>query len=280
MSYTISRFGSVELPCAAAEEPVGTAGSRSGLVTIPGGYYDAYGSERAPREREIINRKAILHRATPALLQTAYNELRAMRGVRAKLYISQPDGSSYWTIARLLKITSQSGPDNIRHLEINMAFELLWPMWYGERTGDGWVLDSGEVLDDGLTLDESGGLFALNTSPKSVTVTNGGNATVKNAIITVTAAGTDITALTIAKSGETQLVYSGTIAAGESLVIDVGAWSVENDGADDYANFALGASHVIEEWLHLTPGSNTITVTKTGGSTASTIGIEFYDGWE
>lgn len=279
MSYTIDRFGSIALPCAAAEEPVGTAPSRSGLVTLPGGYYDAYGSERAPREREIISRKAILHRSTPALLQAAYNELRAMRGVRSNLYMTQPDGSVYWTTARLLKIVSPSGPDNIRHLELTMTFELIEPVWHGERTGSGWVLDAGEVLDAGLTLDESDGVTVLNTSPKNVTVINGGNATVKNAVITVTAVGTDITSLIIAKSGETQLVYSGTIAVGESLVIDCGAWSVENDGADDYANFDLGASHAIEEWLHLDPGSNTITVTRTGGAN-STIGFTFYDLWE
>lgn len=276
----LERFGTVTLPVYNPDGDIGPSPSRSGTVNIPGGAYDAYGNDQAPRETTTITRRCTLIEDTPAALQTALDELRSLRGKRDRLYARMQDDTVRWHWARLLRVVVPKKPGNVVNQEIELIFELPPIWWYGERTGDGWVLDAGEYFDAGLTLDESGGLFTLNTSPKNVTINNGGNATVTNAVITVTAAGTDITALTIAKSGETQLVYSGTIAVGQALVIDCGAWSVENNGSDDYANFALGASHAIEEWLHLSPGNNTITVTKTGGSAASTIGIEFYDGWE
>jgi hypothetical protein len=56
-------------------------------------------------------------------------------------------------------------------------------------------------------------------------------------------------------------------------------FSILNDDADAYADFALTANHHILEWLRLEPGTNTVVVTLTGGGTASTIRFEYADAW-
>lgn len=278
MSYNLNKFGQTDLPKVNAEPDVGTGPAKSDLVNIPGGWFDPQGTAQADAQTHIIPLACALIGATKTALDDAYDTVRALKGVRDKLWRLRADGDIQWIWARMIEIQAVRDYRVPHRLPMTISFQRLSPLWNGLRSDDGWLLDAGDRLDEGLYLD--GTPTVLNTSPKNITVTNSGNATVKNAVITVTAVGTDITALTIAKSGETQLVYSGTIAAGESLVIDCGAWSVENDGTDDYANFALGASHAIEEWLHLEPGNNTITVTKTGGGTTSTIGFTYYDGWQ
>jgi len=118
----------------------------------------------------------------------------------------------------------------------------------------------------------------LAASPQAMTITNDGDATCVNAIITVTAGSAAITALTLA-TDDAELSYSGTIAIGKELVIDCGALSVKNDGAAAYAGFTWTGNHTSRWWLPLYSGDNTLTVTWTGGSTDSEIKVEFYDAW-
>lgn len=73
------------------------------------------------------------------------------------------------------------------------------------------------------------------------------------------------------------LVYIGSIAAGESLVIDCGEQSAKNDGVGDSAHFSRGADHKYDGWMQLEPGDNTVEVTRTGGGATSSISFSFYD---
>jgi hypothetical protein len=113
----------------------------------------------------------------------------------------------------------------------------------------------------------------IDSSPKTATVTTNGSTNTR-CIITATAGSADITALTIENFTTDQIfTYSGTITSGNSLIIDTDLLTVENNGADDVANVSN------EIGLLLVPGDNEFEYTITGGSTDSTVKIDWYDRW-
>jgi hypothetical protein len=160
----------------------------------------------------------------------------------------------------------------------DVGFAIL-TQWYGAHHGAGWDWgDVGIAWGDGHAFDESD-FYVLNSTPKAVIVTNGGNALATRVILSITAGSAPITALAIA-SGLHSVTYTGTIAAGKTLVLDCGAWSILNDGVDAYALFARSSAHASPYWFALTPGANTVTVARVGGATDSTLTLDFSDAWE
>lgn len=280
--YILQRFGATALPGYDASSDIGVA--PVDLRTFPlatGGVYDPLGSNQAAsRGMTIIDRSSFVGQ-TAAELEADVLSMRALVGVRDKLIRMRDSGAFEWIYARLLKCNAIRRPANVFSLDVELEFAMHSAVWNGERHGDGWLLDSGEYLDTSLVVDEeTGDKYRLYAGTTNLTITNGGNAPVKNAILTITAANVAITGLTITKSGETHLVYAGMIAAGNSLVIDCGEWSVKNNAVDDYANFSFGANHAIDGMLTLDPGANVLQIIKTGGNINDTLTIEFYDGWQ
>jgi hypothetical protein len=119
---------------------------------------------------------------------------------------------------------------------------------------------------------------ALNTSPLSVTHANGGNRTVTNASLTVTAVNTQIAGLAFA-CGDCDWAFTGTIAAGTSLIVDGATKSITNNGVDAYAQFTFNGGHVTPNWIELAPGDNTATYTAGSAAWAHTLVLAYYDGW-
>lgn len=272
--YTLTYFGQIALPEQMPVEDIGTGSVE--LASYPlssGGAFDGLGSEVATIRGTTITKKA---KISGANAQVEYVALRGMLGKKEKLYRQWSDGNIEWVTARLKKIESDRTVKHRQHIDVTLEFEVYSAYWHGELIGQ-WYLDDGNYLDTGLNFDSGDAIFTLDASPKSVIVNQPGNAIVKDSILTLTAADSNITAFTIQGNGS-HLVFSGTILAGKSLVIDCGEYTVENDGIDAIANFSLGANHAINEWMHLDSGDNSFTITFTGGGTTSTIDFSFYAG--
>ena len=285
MSYILERFGTVTLPFLNPVGDAGTGPSRNPLVEVPGGWFDALGGEQAPRAQTTITKKGTITAATAAALQSTFAALRAMRGKRDKLYRRQPDGTVEWTRARLMQIAGEKiyRQKNI-YIDLDLTFLMIDPIWYGASHGDGWLLDSGEYLDVGLMLDENDTLFDITAGAVTpIVLNNGGNAAVRNIILTLAhSGGGNIEQLSVVNATNgSYFAWSNNLPAGDDLVIDCGAMSVEADGVDAYAYFVLHATHSITEWLRLEPGDNSLTVT-VGGATATgiTLAFDYSDGWE
>ena len=122
---------------------------------------------------------------------------------------------------------------------------------------------------------------ALTTTPQTLTVTNGGNTYTDEVLLTLEAGAPPVTGLTIT-CGACQLVWSGTVAAGKSLVIDCEPLrrSVLNDGTPAYADFDPGARQAADGWMRLVSGANSMVVSRTGGGTDTYLTIAFSDAWE
>ncbi len=112
---------------------------------------------------------------------------------------------------------------------------------------------------------------SLASSPVTFTVTPNGNV-FSRPIIKITAGGSAITSLTIENLTTGQVMsYIGTIASGQSLVIDTEALTVLNNGTDDIANIT-GDTELV-----LLPGENQIKITS--AATGGTARIDWFDRW-
>ena len=262
MPYILYQFDSLDVPGTGANyasHEITPGEAQSGLVSLPSGLmYDSLGSEWARSSAPTVRATGRLVAATAADLKTALDNWLAKRGKRATLTRKSDGGTVHSTTARLLSVRAPREPGFRLFVPVELTFELLSLPWDGTSHADSTV---------------------LNTSPKTVTVTNNGNARVTDPVITITAGSTAITVVTVAVSGVSSWTYTGTIASTKALVVDCGALSVKNDGANAYSGFALNAGHVVDDWIRLEPGNTSVVVTLTGGSTDSSIKFEFYDGW-
>jgi hypothetical protein len=257
------------------------------LIDLPGGgAWSDHQGETATRGRLPISAKYLLMGDTEAALNTSLCALEALQGVQDDLYIEVAHNSVCSAEAVLTSVKGTRRAKDLTSLEITMNFTVLSPTWRGARhSGSGWVFDSGEYFDSGLHFDEADSVYLLSDAKSTLTVTNGGNATVKNCVLTIRAGLGSITGVLIQrKVGSTvyeHLTWAGTLASGKDLVINCGAHTVTNDGANAYSGFALGASHRTDDWLRLLSGANTIEITLTGGGATdiSSAGFTFYDGW-
>lgn len=134
----------------------------------------------------------------------------------------------------------QGMPANVSHeqvypyrgywaLNLSMRFSVLATTWRGLYHGDGMEFDVGKLLDTGLALDYNAAndTITLNTSPKTGTITNGGNRPVRHMRMLITA-GASLTAIGITNTtNDTGCAWTGTLASGRSLEIDTGRKSVE-----------------------------------------------------
>lgn len=274
----LDRFGTLALSQIDAEDTLDTPAIVSGLVQTIGSALDSYGDEDALPGTTTISRTFAIHGDTPADMDDGVDAVRGWLGKRAKLWLRTGSNEVRWAWARLTRVAQVRNRRNWNFQPLRCDFELVDGRWHG-HDHTAWTLDDGHYLDDGFYLDDEGYSETMPSSPHTITVNNGGNRRVDNVIITILAGSSAITSVTIAKTGETDMDYTGIISSGQALEIDCGAYTVKDNGVSDYANFALASGHTIAEWLRLDPGDNEITITFSGGSNNSTVTIEYRDGW-
>lgn len=278
----LERFGTVELPLYNPRLQGGSAPSRVATVTLADGrVWDAIGAERAAAALPYtLNYEGVALEDDAATLQTTLAVLFGLRGKRAKLYRrSLGDDTIHWAWARLTRVPMASGPiGQLTHIPVSFQFEVL-STWRGHLYTS-WEFDAGYEFDDGLYFDDVDYLETMVSDPHTITVTNDGNGICYDAVITITAGAANITALTISTANGTDIDWTGTLTAGNALVIDCGAKSIKNNGVNAYSGFAYGGSHTANGWLELLPGDTAITIDRTGGSTDSTVRVLFREVWE
>lgn len=278
----LTTFGDVDLPEYNPRLGGGSAPTREATITLADGtIYDGIGASQAEAVLPYsLTYDCVAMEDDDATLQTTLAALFALRGQRLKLYrrlLSDEDVIT-WAWARLMRLSMPSGPiGQTTHIPLSFQFEIL-SAWHGHYHTT-WFFDDGYYFDDGLYFDDGEFVETMASSPHVITVTNGGNATCRDGVISITAGTANISSLTIA-SGGTDIDWTGTITAGNTLVIDCGAKSVKNNGVNAYSGFAYGGSHTLNGWLELPAGDTNITITFAGGSTDSTVSVEFYDTWE
>lgn len=255
--YRLYSFDGVTLPDARSEFDGDTAQAWLGAVALPGGAqaFDSLGSAQAPLVAPyLLEYSSVVSAASLATLESTMSAWHAKVGVRGLLRRRLLSAATYQDItARLVEITAPIRPSATHGKQIK-------PTWRFQVLDEFWR--SSSIQTDS---------FTLNAVPKACVTGNSGNAVVRDCVLTVTALISMITQLTVAISGVAEWTFTGNIATGTALVVDCGARTVRNNGADAFSGFTLTSNHKSPDWLPLPPGGfTTVNVSRTGGGTTST----------
>lgn len=278
MGYSFERFGMLTLPIYNRESSQSPVAANLRLVSTAAGAFDSDGSGRSAQQfPHGLTVVALVSEDASADQRAALDALRAAVGTRAYLYrVADDDSTIHRALCRLAAMTVERSYSEHGYQPVTLQFQQL-AGWQG-ASNSAWVLDSGEFFDDGLALDVTGYSWPIGATLTLRSVSNGGNLPVTDVRFTITAGATGLTN-PILSGGGMDLRWTGTIAATKTLVIDCGALSVLNDGADAYSGLALGSNHALEHWCRLQPGVTEIELAITGTLTGATWAIAFRDRW-
>ena len=260
--YTIYEFCGVALPQQRPSQYHGVGQlDNSNQYPLPdGGMYDGFGTEQQHLQGASISvNGAISTRDQSASdLESQERTLRALLGQRGNLWRRwDVSGSVEWCDARLMNIDSTRIIDNIAYVDLVFTFQQFSRSWYTDYINSVILYDLGSSEDDLTTC-------GAESDPTPITFTGSsdyGGDDQPNIIFTITAGTADITDLIITNpvTGHS-MEYDGVILAGNTLVIDCGALTVENNGVGDYVH--LHNLVAKNEWF-LVPKQAYLTITIT-----------------
>lgn len=283
MPWRLSRFGDVVLPHLEAESDLSPGEVESTLLLTGGGAVDVHaGRTRLPRrtatsvqgtflgERSlwvdhggnfIVDQSGnyILMADGPAMLRDTVQALKRLLGQTANLYRKRlEDGLEQYKLARLLAVphTVEAG-DGATVARLRAQFESVQVGWRD--------LNASSVV--GSLVSGGRGGFSVH---------NDGDVAIEDATLTVTATA-DVTGLRMETDQGMDLSFGGTVVAGTSLVIDGGAQTVRNNGADAYGSITRNAGHTQASLLRLATGDTGFTITTSGG--AGTVTVAHRNQW-
>ena len=274
------QFGSFVFPLYNKRDVLSPGASGGALISLPSNtawdnYQDDQSTESPARYRTAFE----IVETTAAAVQTKRDQIRARRGLVRRLWAQMPDETMRFVWARLSAIRMEHDYRYTFYQPVELEFEVAQPGWNGSGHGVGWTLDSGEYLDDGEWLDEAD-VTTLTSSGMTVTINNGGNRPQTAITITITGGTSSISNIRLVCS-PCDIKFSGTVAAGQSCIINTATKSVLNNAVNAYASFSLEAGHTVADWFRLAAGDNTVTITYSGNATNNaTITWEYCDGWE
>jgi tail protein len=284
--YRLSKFGTLDLGYANQVDLIGSGETPTAYHLLPGGgALDMLGAQQMYPGVVERTKSMRLTVSTETGVSDLYFQLLALVGKRDRLYREQVDGTLHWQYARLKAMDAVRDYNFAKFKKIqdvDLRFSTQEATWRGGFRG-GWFFDSGENFDTGLLFD-SGGPDSLISSPTVLTISVGdaddaGRAPVRAITITLEVGTVAMSAITIARTNGETLTFSGSVDAGDSLIIDTGTMQVTNNGIDAYDDITFSPTADMAAWFALEPGDNEITVSFTGGGTGSEITFNFYEAW-
>lgn len=276
-------FGSVILPQLNGSQQFPVS-FRSSVIPLRGGGFDQDGANSYP-EKKLINATFwISVNSTDShitdidsFLDDLYSEAALGRRI---LLARMRDDSLRQVEAKFIQGTTQPNvklyiPDSVTSLDgyepCNVSFEIVYPYWKAAEDSQKF-LDEGWYLDDGIFLD-SGNKEEATISGTTTTfeVDNTGGVEHQDSELVITGgAGVTVTDVTVDNltTGE-QVVWTGTIGAGEVLTIKTLPQTIDKDGTGEYDNTTLPGDQL--GFWKLAKGVNEFEITTTSvvGGTAT-----------
>lgn len=270
--YRLYAFGTKVLPDAASEYTEEIAAPDGAVAVIGGGVYDSYGSRVVqPRLPATIRYRGTIRGSTVAAVRTSLESYLALIGTKANLSRSAlDDAEEIVCSARLMAVQRVHKPVNYfgKHEVLDFTFQLL-SRWRGAARNSVTELTVGE-------------------SSKAITFYNYGNRRQEEIRISVTAGSAALSMFGVdLPTASCSWRWTGSLAAGETLVIDCGAKSVLKNGIDDWNGFAMTGNHGIEPWLSVanvaddTEGlsGSFVYTDNAAGATPGVVTVTMYDAW-
>lgn len=254
------RFGALDLAEDDGSDMFVLAG-RSRLLDLPNGAFDADGAAYVGEPRT-FTREFSLTDAPGAAIQAQLDAFLAEVAKGRRLLVAETRGGERrQTWAKAREVMLSYAPGDLGRQRLAVTFEVDYPFWL-LSADEPWLLDHGGLLDDGLTLDDGQAVVeTVSSSPHGFSIVNdGGMAVERGTISLVPGAGASLTdpALYNQSTGH-RLAYSGTLAAGDELLLDFLTRSARLNGSGVFAS--LLAAGPDSAWMQLKPGANSLRLT-------------------
>lgn len=235
-------------------------------MRLPGmdGGYDEMGDDAPPSEIGRVQIQMRYNATSGSAMQQTRDDLRGLAALGRQVLVIEPSGgtATRWANAKInnVGISERMAAITDKVQEVSLDFQVADARWYSDNAASGTV-----AACSGTATDFSRANAGNATSRPVITLVAGtaaltAGATIKRLVGTVVA---------------DRIVYSGTVAAGGTLVVDCRALSVKIGGVDSYGT-AFSADH--PAWLRLEPGSNDYRVELAAGKTAN-VTFEWDDTW-
>lgn len=282
--YRWTTFNGVALPEYDAQRNQGTGQVDSALLDSIGGVFDYHGSNRRLPRRQTFDHRGKYVGELRYLVDESGNyqvdesgnyqiagsaanhlrgqllEIKAQIGVRGSLVRVRLDDESVSQTkqCRLIDVQHNQSVDDRNNLaEVTCVFE---------SQQIGWKSTTQQSISKSLV---AGTMQTFNAI-------NGGGMPVHDAVLTVTRTSGTITAIVI-EGTDIDLDWSGSLGAGDVLIMDDGDKIIEENGADAYSGFSFGANHAANGLFPLPVGMTNLEITLTGGN--ATVALTWYEQW-
>lgn len=286
MPYRYTTFDGVNLPEVMPEDDLGTGATPSTLIDSLGGAFDYLGTARYRLKRQpiryvgkyvgrddtylvdesgnfVVDESGNYIVATDDYtvdLRDKVDALKAKVGRRGTLIRKREDDAS--TQSKQARLLSINHTRTVRDIDRFADLEIVL-----EATGGPWKSTTATTTSDTLAASDT----------TIVDVESAGMEEVRDAVITITANGANVTSVEVVLNSDQHWTWTGTLLDGNDLVIDTGALTVTNNNVDAYTGFALSGDHTIDGWLQLAPSNNVIYFTIVGGP--ADLSVVHYDQW-
>ena len=235
------------------------------VIRTAGGAFDRFGSDRAPASFPYtLRHRATIYESDSSTQLTTMDNWRRKVGVRASLWrAADATGDLQYATARLEAVRVNRQPKHTVYQPVEWLFTVLGP-WNGQ-TLHSMVM---RPTTDGTPRLPRMWANTAGATPK-FSIYNAGTTNQTEMTFTLAATGAgSLSNVTITNNTTGhQMTFSGTIASGDSLVIDTGALTVTNGGSNAYSSFTWNRP----EWMVLEPGWNRFSISVTGSDGKLTV---------
>lgn len=254
---------------------------------LPGlsGAYDQHGIDPAPGELGSVRVSFGLVDESGAELDTQRDLIMAMAGWGRGMLFAQPTISGAterfcWSRVNNISVPERPSEFTEFHQIVTIDFQVSDPRWYVNkfsiaRWGMGVTWGGGVSWGGtGVTVQSCTG-----TSTDLAAKTNTGNVPTLPTIKIEIPAGQTASNVTIKRivgvSAIDQVTITGTLNAGDVVLINCAAASVTINGSDAYSRL----EYTTPAWLELLPGTNVLTVAMDNAGDAADVTITYFDAY-
>lgn len=266
----LNDFSGIPIPDNAAVDTM-LASMRSNMVTLRGGVIDMDGGQSYP-ETQQFGRQGWFTENIDVQIDTLRQRMRAGAGIlRAKMR----DNSKRITLAKISQLVTNADVNNYDCWQpYTIRFQQTYPYWLSEQ--DGWFLDSGVLLDTGLSFDWAAQTASISANPTSFTINNLGDAPVPMLFIHVIC-GATATLKNFTLVNDTNGMafhYNQTLGNNTLLIVDTLGRVITNNSDPAYDGFGLEDPQQTN-WMQLEVGANAFRLLYESKTNTPTIEFRF-----
>ncbi len=225
--------------------------------------YRRYGVSIAPLGDTVLRRTGTLYGGTALEFWQLENELRGMHGtaqaVRRKRRYDGVVQSASADIG-----VSLGEQINVVAREVTITATLL-TAWRGVRRGETPVYGQAAWGDGWIY----GGDVRSGDIGSAVTLANGGNYFVSDAIITINVTSGSFTSFTISDGESNDLSLDLSADDGDEVVIDCGSRTIKKNSVIQDAILVRESSHRHSDWLRIPSSGSSVTLSGIGGGSGT-----------